>query len=45
MREETAERRALMAEQVTFAGAELNFEPSGGNGVTLGISLSLAKFN
>lgn len=44
--QETVKRRVLMAQQVIFAGAELNFQPSGDNGVTLEFSLSLLeKFN
>lgn len=43
---ETVKRRVLTAEQVIFAGAELNFQPSGDNGITLEFSLSLLeKFN
>lgn len=44
--QETIKRRVLMAQQVIFAGADLDFQPSGDNSVTPEFSLSLLeKFN
>lgn len=44
--QEAVKRKVLMAQQVIFAGADLDFQPSGDNSVTLEFSLSLLeKFN
>lgn len=40
---EAVKRGVLMAQQVIFAGAELNFQPSADNGVTLEFRLSLLE--
>lgn len=45
-KEQEAVQRRVSAQQVTFVGAELNYQPSGDNGVTFEFSLSLLeRFN